>query len=115
MRLDPRGGWGGGGWSTRPCNTEIGRARQGKHRTWERDYERKSSSPDPPNFRVSAPRAKFDIGIETEVKAEAMAMYMVRTMERDAGFDEGSGSRHQTPARNGRDLLISVVLAKSGH
>ena len=69
----------------------------------------------PPTFRVSAPRAKFDIGIVTEVKDEAMAMYMVRKMERDAGFDEGSGSRHQTPARNGRDRLISVVLAKSGH
>ena len=115
MRLDPRGGWGGGGWSTPLCNTEIGRARQGKHRTWERDYERKSSSPDPPNFRVSAPRAKFDIGIDTEVKDEAMAMYMVRKMERDVGFDKGSGSRHQTPARNGRDRLMSVVLAKSGH
>ena len=71
--------------------------------------------PDPRNFRVSAPRAKFDIGIETEVNTEATVMYMVRKMERDAGFDEGSGSRHQTPARNGRDLFISVVLAKSGH
>ena len=71
--------------------------------------------PDPPNFRVSAPRAKFDIGIDTEVQAEATVMYIVRKMERDARFHEGSGSRHQTPARNGRDRLISVVLAKSGH
>ena len=41
----------------------------------ERDYERKSSSSqNPPNFRVSAPRPKFDIGIDIEAKDEAMAV-----------------------------------------
>ena len=71
--------------------------------------------PQTPIFRVSARRPKFDIGIDTEVKGEAMAMYMVRKMERDVGFDKGSGSRHQTPARNRRDRINAVVLAKSGH
>ena len=61
---------GGGGWSTRPCKTEIG---QGQGRKAQ-DERKSSSSQNPPNFRVSAPRPKFDIGIDIEAKDEAMAV-----------------------------------------